>query len=147
VRFREVVRITKTELNDLTLKTYLGEIYDYENFKGKVLVVNFWSSIIEDSKNQNEILERVWQEKKDEDFLILGVNFMDTETDAMTHLDKNGITYPTGPDIDSSFDDLFKITEIPETFVISKKGNLIEIFTYLVSYEDLTEIIEDELNK
>lgn len=108
---------------DLELVTFSGETYRLSDFKGSVVVVNFWASWCESCKPEARELEaahKYYQPRGD--VLFLGVDYVDTEPEALAYLEEFQITYPNGPDLRTKISQAYRIRGVPETFVIDQDG-------------------------
>ena len=113
------------DIKDFTVTSFEGETFQKSSLAGKVILVNFWSSWCASCDEEGDALELVWQEVKDSgEVLFLGVNYVDTEKDSMAFLERYGISYPNGPDMGSRISTLFKVTGVPETYIIGRDGRL-----------------------
>ena len=56
--------------------------------------------------------------------VFLGVNYVDTEKEALAFLEIYGVTYANGPDLGSRISHIFKVQAVPETYIIGKDGKL-----------------------
>ncbi len=92
------------------------------DFKGQVVVINFWASWCVECYLEAELLEDTWRQYADEDVVFLGVAYADVEPKAMEYLAEFDITYPNGPDLGTDISDTYEITGVPETFFIDKQG-------------------------
>jgi cytochrome c biogenesis protein CcmG/thiol:disulfide interchange protein DsbE len=110
---------------DFTLTTFEGEEISMQDLEGKVVVVNFWASWCKPCEQEAADLENAWQFYQPRgDVVFLGVDYVDTESEAMEYLDKFAISYPNGPDLGTRISQAFRIRGVPETFIIAKDGTL-----------------------
>ena len=124
---------------DFTLTTFEGEEISIEDLKGKVVLVNFWASWCTPCEQEAADLENAWlQYKPRGDVVFLGVDYVDTETEAMGYLNKFNISYPNGPDLGTRISQAFRIQGVPETFIIGKDGTLVSF--QKGPYSSLTQI-------
>lgn len=132
------------KVSDLTFLTYDDQSYSLADFKGKVLIVNFWSSWAVPCAEVVQLLEQISQKYSPDDVIILGVNYQDSQKDAQDFIAKNGITYPNGPDDDETLYKQFGVTGVPQTFVIDQSGELVKNLagTNNMSFESLSDIID-----
>jgi len=108
-----------------TLTTFDGEEYDTSALAGKVIVINFWSSWCKPCEQEAPDLEAAWRHYQDrDDIVFLGVDYVDTETEARGYLAKFDITYPNGPDKGTKISQAYRISGVPETYIIGKDGIL-----------------------
>ena len=55
---------------------------------------------------------------------MIGVDYTDTEREALGYIERHGVTYPNGMDKADRVSRAYGITGVPETFLIDKEGNL-----------------------
>ncbi len=118
------VKIGDTVPN-FTLTTFDGQTYNLEDHRGKVVVVNFWASWCKPCEQEAADLETAWRDyQPGGEVLFLGVDYVDTEPEAMAYLEKFDITFPNGPDLGTKISQAFRILGVPETYIIDRNGVL-----------------------
>jgi cytochrome c biogenesis protein CcmG/thiol:disulfide interchange protein DsbE len=107
------------------LTTFDGEQIHSADLDGKVVVLNFWASWCKPCEREAADLETAWRfYQSRDDILFLGVDYVDTESEAMVYLEKFDITYPNGPDLRTAISQSFRIRGVPETYIVGKDGVL-----------------------
>jgi cytochrome c biogenesis protein CcmG/thiol:disulfide interchange protein DsbE len=124
---------------DVVLTTFEGDEIDLADLHGQIVVVNFWASWCKPCEQEAFELEQAYQLYKDQDVVFLGVDYVDTQTEALAYLKKFGITYPNGPDKETRISQAFRIFGVPETYIIGPDGLLAAI--KIGPYTSLNEII------
>ncbi len=108
-----------------TLTSFAGQTYSVSELKDKVVLVNFWASWCVPCANEAAYLQAAWKYYQPRgDVLFLGVDYTDTEKAARAYIQKFGISYPNGPDLGTRISDMYRMTGVPETFIIDRNGNL-----------------------
>jgi cytochrome c biogenesis protein CcmG/thiol:disulfide interchange protein DsbE len=108
-----------------TLTTFDGQAIQTDTLNGKVIVLNFWASWCIPCEEEAAALEASWQKyKPGSQVTFLGVDYVDTEPEALSYLDRFGITYPNGPDLRTQISQMFRIRGVPETYIIDREGKL-----------------------
>jgi cytochrome c biogenesis protein CcmG/thiol:disulfide interchange protein DsbE len=123
-----------------TLTTFDGETIASSDLSGKVLLVNFWASWCKPCEEEAAELEQAYQMYKDEDVVFLGVDYVDTETEARAYLTRFGITYPNGPDLRTRISQAFRTRGVPESYVVAPDGTIDSV--KIGPYQSLQEIID-----
>lgn len=110
---------------NFTMTTFEGGQISLEDLKDKVVVLNFWASWCKPCEEEAAELEAAWRIYAPRgDVVFLGVDYVDTETQAVVYLEKFDITYPNGPDLRTKISQAFRIRGVPETYIIGKDGKL-----------------------
>ena len=119
------------KIDDFTLPLFSGYEYEaksevhLEDFRGKIVVINFWASWCKPCEQEAAELQQAWEEYEPTGQVVfLGVDYVDTEPDARVYLKKFGITFPNGPDLATRISQYFRIKGVPETYFIDREGVL-----------------------
>jgi cytochrome c biogenesis protein CcmG, thiol:disulfide interchange protein DsbE len=95
-----------------------------EDYRGQVVVLNFWASWCEPCRAESPLLQR-WHERMEErQGTVLGVDVQDVTGDARDFIDRYGLTYPMLRDGEGATREPFAIVGFPETFVIDRQGRI-----------------------
>ena len=133
---------------DFELITFSGETHQLSDFRGSVVVVNFWASWCESCKPEAKDLENAYQYYRARgDVMFLGVDYVDIEPEALAYLEEFGITYPNGPDLRTEISQAYRIRGVPETFIIDQNGVIshVQIGPYS-SFEHIKSTIDPLLD-
>lgn len=140
-------------VNDFTLPLFSGYEYEgksevhLEDFRGKVVVINFWASWCKPCEQEAVELQRAWEKYElTGEVIFLGVNYVDTEPEARVYLKKFGITFPNGPDVATRISQYFRIKGVPETYFIDREGVLqyVQVGPFL-SLQQIENIVDPML--
>ena len=114
-----------------------------EQYAGKVLVVNFWATWCGPCRQEQGILQGVWQRYKDRGVRFLGVDQRDDEAAAAAQLQDLGVTYPNISDDSGSYADNFNFVGLPDTYVVDRTGTIrYQVIGRIHSETTLTTILD-----
>jgi cytochrome c biogenesis protein CcmG/thiol:disulfide interchange protein DsbE len=109
---------------EFTLTTFEDQEIATQDLGGQVIVVNFWASWCKPCEQEAAELEQAYRQYQDQGVVFLGVNYVDTESEAMVYMDRFDITYPSGPDLGTRISQKFRIRGVPETYIINPSGRI-----------------------
>jgi Thiol-disulfide isomerase and thioredoxins len=117
---------------DFTLSLYEG--YDgglgirefrLREWRGHPVVINFWASWCKPCEEEAPLLEALWRKYRERGVIFVGVDYLDVPSAALDYLRRFEITYPNGPDLGTRISRLYRITGVPETFVVDPEGQVV----------------------
>jgi cytochrome c biogenesis protein CcmG, thiol:disulfide interchange protein DsbE len=95
-----------------------------DDYRGKVVVLNFWASWCAPCRDEAPLLERWHKRIRAQGGTVLGVDALDATDDAREFVRRFGITYPNIRDVSGERLKPFGIAAYPETFVIDRRGRI-----------------------
>ena len=106
-----------------------GKTIDLSQFKGQVVMINFWASWCGPCRQEMPLLEDIYKKYKPMGFTLVGVNVEPSTGDPEGWLNKlpKQVTFPVAFDVDSKVSKLYKVAGMPTTVFIDRKGNVREI--------------------
>ena len=116
--------ITSGAAPDFTLTSFDGKTLTMSKLQGKVVVVNFWASWCPPCRVEAPYLEQTWRKYKDRGVVFIGVDYVDTEPNALTYLKEFDITYFNGPDLGTRISQSYNIKGVPETYYVARNGEV-----------------------
>lgn len=93
-----------------------------KDFRGKLLMLNFWASWCVPCREEMPAMERLYQKYRDHGFVILGVNVKDDKKSAISFVRELKITFPIGFDPNGDVGLLYGAWGLPATYLIDANG-------------------------
>ncbi len=94
------------------------------DYRGKVVVLNFWASCCEPCRAESPLLERWHRRISRRGGTVLGVDVLDVTSDARDFIRKYRLTYPMLRDRGGDALADFGVVAYPETFVLDRRGRI-----------------------
>ncbi|MGB9463794.1 MAG: TlpA disulfide reductase family protein [Candidatus Acidiferrum sp.] len=140
---------------ELTLKDLDGKDVSLSEYKGKVVLVNFWATWCEPCRVEIPWLIEMQQKYADKGFVLLGIA-LDEEGKSVVapfvakeRFDVNGQKLPMSYKIlignDDAADKFGGLFGYPTSILISRDGKQIKRITGMISYDEMTKAIESQL--
>jgi len=130
---------------DFTITGFDGRTVTLSKLRGQVVIVNFWASWCPPCREEAAYLEETWRKYEGEGVVFIGVDWVDTEKEALAYIDEFDITYINGPDIGTRTAQAYNIQGVPETFFVAKNGELRGVHIGALTAPQLDEKIEELL--
>jgi cytochrome c biogenesis protein CcmG, thiol:disulfide interchange protein DsbE len=77
--------------------------------------------------------------------VFIGVDYVDTEKEALAYIEEFDITYLNGPDVATRISQAYNIQGVPETFFVAKNGEVARRSHWTHAIPQLDEKIEELL--
>ena len=110
---------------DFTITGFDGRTVTLSELRGQVVIVNFWASWCPPCREEAAYLEETWRKYEGKGVVFIGVDWVDTEKEALAYIDEFDITYPNGPDLGTRISQAYRIKGVPETYIIDQNGQLV----------------------
>jgi len=106
-----------------TLQNLNGSPVNLGDFRGKVVLLNFWASWCGPCKKEIPALKRLYQVRKGPDFEILAVSLDRTAGDKVaSFVNANQMEFPILLNPDGDMGGRYWVRGIPTSFLLDKKG-------------------------
>lgn len=110
---------------DFTLKNVEGQNISLSDFKGEVVLLNFWASWCGPCVSEMPSIESLYMQTKDLNIKVIAVNLKESKNTVQNFLDTNNYTFETVLDVDGATGDSYGIRSIPTTYIINKDGIIV----------------------
>jgi len=109
----------------LELKDMNGKKVRLKDYRGKVVLLNFWATWCGPCVDEMPFLEKLHLHFKDADFILLAVSLREKKETVKKFIDENKLTFKILLDPQGKTMGSFGIWSIPATFIVDKKGALV----------------------
>ncbi|MFQ6023611.1 MAG: TlpA family protein disulfide reductase [Acidiferrobacterales bacterium] len=122
---------------NFTLKSMSGKNLRLSEYRGEVVMINFWATWCGPCRQEMPILDQLYKRYRDVGFALLGVNIDGKAVKARHMVKRLKVTYPILFDSEKSVSQLYDVNAMPTTVMIDRDGRLRYVHRgYLSGYED-----------
>ena len=147
-------RLKKAELIrkpvDLQFNATDGTKIDLRNFRGKVVLVDFWASWCPDCNRELPTVQKVYDKYKDRGLVLIGIS-LDKDAKALANfVAKKSLPWPQyfdGKGWDNEFAAKYGVRSIPEMWLVDRQGALVTTFVPIEKLDDQVAGLLDAENK
>jgi peroxiredoxin len=112
---------------NFTLPDINGKMVSLSDYRGQVVLLNIWATWCAPCVEEMPSLEKLHQELKDEEFVILAGSIDESGAAVVRpFMKKHKLNFPALIDSAGILKDLYQTTGVPESFVIDKQGRILE---------------------
>ncbi len=135
---------------ELTLTDIQGVSHSLADYKGQVVLVNFWATWCPPCKAEMPTLDAYYNKYKEKGFTIIAINDGDPASEVIQFVKDYRLTFPVWLDLNyTATDQAFKTLNLPSSFVIDRNGMIRLRWAGEISRKMLekfvTPIIEEKL--
>ncbi len=129
-RFFEAIGIEAIEatgeVNNFALTNRHGENIELSQFKGDVILINFWATWCTPCLTEMPALNKLYQKYKDQGLSLLTINTDPHQTKRIeTVVNKLSLSFPVLLDSDGSVMEQFEVSGMPVSFLINRQHQLV----------------------
>jgi cytochrome c biogenesis protein CcmG/thiol:disulfide interchange protein DsbE len=133
---------------DFTLRTLdSGGTIRLSDFRGQVVVVNFWASWCAACREEHPNLVAAWERYRDRGVVLLGIDYQDSRAAALAYMAELGGDWPVLDDPGGRTAIAYGVYGVPETFFIGRDGVIAYKRVGASSYQLLTDQIHRLLSR
>jgi peroxiredoxin len=107
---------------DFTLLTIDGKETSLSQFRGKIVMVNFWETTCSACAGEMPDIQAIFDTWSSDNLEILAVNHGEREAFVQSFIDSKGLTFPVLVDSDQAISNVYQVSTIPTTFFIDADG-------------------------
>lgn len=119
-----------------------GEVVGLRDFRGQVVVVNFWASWCVACREEHPNFVGAWDRYRDRGVVFLGILYEDTPANAQAYMRELGGDWPSLLDPGSRTAIDYGVYGVPETFFVDREGRIAHKRVGATSYEELVAWVE-----
>jgi cytochrome c biogenesis protein CcmG/thiol:disulfide interchange protein DsbE len=111
------------------LKTPQGETVRLSDLRGQAVLVNLWATWCPPCRAEMQIIETVYNEYKDQNFTVLGVNmtYQDEPLEIIPFVNEQKLTFPILLDETGVMASAYQLKSLPSSFFIDRAGYIKEV--------------------
>ena len=146
--------LTPAPLADLELTDQYGNVHRLDDYKGRVVFLNFWATWCGPCRNEMPDIQKLYEEYsaqgEDAEVVILGVagpgiGQEGSADEIASFMEENGYTYTVLMDESGEMFSQYGISAFPTTFMIDKDGNVYGYVPGQMTEDIMRSIIDQTL--
>ena len=107
---------------DFVLKSASGDNLRLSEFRGDVVMINFWATWCGPCRQEMPLLDELYSQYQRVGFNLLGVNIDDDSGKAMNMIAELGVSFPVLFDTHKEVSKLYAVDAMPVTILVDRDG-------------------------
>ena len=110
---------------EFVLKDIDGKEFRLSQYRGKVVLVNFWATWCPPCREEMPSMDRAYEQLKKSGIIILAINIGEDEDTIFKFTADYPVSFPLLMDQDSSVINQWPVTGLPTTYVVDPNGHIV----------------------
>ena len=110
---------------DFRLVDMDGTVFRLSDYRGRVVIVNFWATWCPPCREEMPSMQRAWEQLQPDGVLMLGINVGEDEDTIFQFTADYPVDFPLLMDRDSAVTGRWPVRGLPTTFVVDPAGRLV----------------------
>lgn len=132
---------------DFQLKDLEGNTVKLSDYRGRVVVINFWQTTCGWCRKELPVLNQLYKTYKDGDLVVLAVNVGESREEVSEVVQKEGFLFPVVLDGNMEVAKRYLISGLPTSFIITRSGVISATHIGYMDYKQVEEYINKAFRK
>ncbi len=126
---------------DFTLKNLAGEDVSLSDYRGKIVLVNFWATWCGYCDMEMPDMQRL--DDENDDLVVLAVDVMEDVETVENYIKEGGYNFDVVLDEDGSISKTYLVSGFPTSYFIDPEGVLLGGVPGMMTYDQMNQILTD----
>jgi peroxiredoxin len=128
---------------EIALPDLQGQEVKLSDFRGKVVLVNFWATWCKPCKEEMPAMQAAYDKLRDRGFVVLAVNELEDVKRVAEHIQTHGHTFLVVMDHNNRVANRYGVVGLPASFIIDPQGIVRErISGNLLTEQRIAELVK-----
>ncbi len=116
------------------------------NYRGRYVLLNFWATWCPPCRAELPDLAAYYAAHADEGFILIGVNEQESPATVSRYLAEQGLDFPVVLDGNGVVMARYGVTGLPSSFLINPEGQIVQMWTGMISRATLERAVTPRLS-
>lgn len=122
------------------LKNLAGEEVSIEDYRGKVIFLNFWATWCQYCNAEMPDVQKLHEEH--DDVVVLAVDVREDQATVEEYMEEGGYTFEVVLDTTGEVSANYNVAGLPTSYTIKADGSISHYFSGMLTYEQMEEMVD-----
>lgn len=132
---------------EFTLETLEGKIVSLEDYRGKIVLINFWATWCPYCVKEMPDLNRLYLENKEDNFIVLGIDVAENKSKVENFVKEGGYRFPILLDKTGKVARDYLVSGLPMSVMLDEEGRIRAIQLGMMTYPQMKEMLDSVRSK
>lgn len=128
---------------DFSIQLDTGETVQLSSLRGNIVLLNFWGTWCGPCRREMPEFQRIYTERKDDNFTILAIAFDDTLEAIAKFREEFELSFPLALDESGAINTMYAIQTRPSTYLIDANGIIVARHYGMLTEEQIQEMLAE----
>lgn len=109
----------------VTLRNVQGQPFSFQDFRGKVVLLNFWATWCVPCRQEMPAMEQLYEAYRDRGLVVVAVNFRESTREVRSFIEELRLTFPMALDGDGVLSRRLAVRGLPVTYLLDREGRIL----------------------
>jgi thiol-disulfide isomerase/thioredoxin len=126
---------------DFTLKDLNGEDISLSDYRGKIVLINFWATWCSWCDVEMPDLQKL--DDENDDLVVLAVNVMEEKDTVKKYMEEGKYSFEVALDEEGEIAATYLVNGLPNSYFVDEEGILLGGVPGMMTYEQMIEVLEN----
>ncbi|WP_069650483.1 TlpA family protein disulfide reductase [Caloranaerobacter ferrireducens] len=132
---------------EFTLETLEGKMASLKDYRGKIVLINFWATWCPYCVREMPDLNRLYLENKDDNFVVLGIDVAENKSKVENFVKEGGYEFPILLDKTGKVARDYLVSGLPMSVILDEEGRIRAIQLGMMTYPQMKEMLDSVRSK
>lgn len=120
-----MAKVAGQKAPDFTLSSVDGTQVSLQQYKGKVIFLNFWATWCIPCREEMPALEKLHHAYREQDLVVLAIDLKESAEQVKAFFQQHALSFPSVIDANGSVFRAYSVTGMPTTYLIGRDGAIL----------------------